>query len=238
MKKLLFPVWIFCSSLNAQRVSFTLGGDFSRGNLNIANLDFRGEVSRDTGRISWNLNGVHRLTYLTKKNEILNNESYLTFFAESKTGKWKILLFNENERSFNRKINYRGNLGAGFSYHLVQKENLKIDISEALLPEVFLASSAERWALRVSTRLKILHKKGPVTFSSITVVQPSLLNQPEIFSKNNFVMRSQNFVEVAVSKKVSLVTGVDVVVQTYPAYLNPEVEKTDMRFYTSLKVKL
>jgi hypothetical protein len=234
----LFCVCSLLSSLCfSQKFTASVGGDFSRGNVNILNVDMRMEIRSDSGRREWSISPSQRFTYLTLKREILNNETYVSSFLENKYSKWKILFFNENERSYNRKIDYRGNLGMGISYHVLRKENLKLDISEALLPEVFLTSEIERYVLRLSTRVKFIHRTSQFSISSVTVVQPSVLNHPSVRSRDNFVLRSQNSTEFFISKKFSVIVGADLVIQTYPSYLNPAIRSTDVRFYTSLRFR-
>jgi hypothetical protein len=239
VKKILIPALFFSTLCKAQNFSVSLGGDYSKGNVNTANIDLRAEVKQDSGRIAWNISPTHRFSYLTTEKRILNNETYITASAETRKGRWKFLAFNENERSYNRKIVYRGNAGMGVSYHVVDKENLKLIFSEVVLPEVFYSEvSGQRKALRLSSRVKFFWKSGAFSFNSVSVIQPSILNSPEILAKHNFVMRSQNSFEIYVTRRISMVLGADVIVQTYPTFLNEKVKPVDYRYYTSLKFKL
>lgn len=238
MKKILIPALLFSVLCRAQKVSLTLGGDYSRGNINIANVDFRSEIKQDSGKIVWAVSPTYRFTYLIKDKRILNNETYVAISAETYKGKWKFLMLSENEKSENRKILYRGNLGLGVSYHFIENEKIKLVLSEVLLPEIFYSEiSGQRKALRLSSRVKFLWKSGILSFSSTSVIQPSIINSPTILAKDNFIMRSQNYFEIHANKKISLVIGADIIVQTYPAAFN-EKEAVDYRYYTSLKFKL
>jgi hypothetical protein len=218
--------------------SFSLGGDFSRGNVNVVNVDARAEIKNDSSNFAWSVSPVYRFTYLTLKKEVLNSEIYISSFLENKKKKWKFLTFNENERSYNRKIIYRGNLGVGFAIYVFREKNLSLSISEAVLPEIFVTETLARQTVRLSTRVKFQAKRDPFTLTSTTVVQPSILNSPALLSRDNFIMRSQNSFEVSLSARISFLSGVDILIQTYPSYLNTQVRPVDLRIYFSLKVKL
>ena len=224
----------FCNSQTIS--SFSLGGDISNGNYNAVSANLRSEVKNDSSKIYFNTLCSYDMSYLTLKKQLLNSEFYFFSTMGKKMGSYKILIFNENEHSYNRKIIYRGNLGLGISYH-VHTKHLIMDVSEALLAEAMLINSS-LYDIRLSTRLKIQTSKSLLRFTSTTLIQPSIYTFPPIKLGNNFIPRSTSTIEINITKIIIIMgLGIDVSVQTYPAYIDNTVRPTDIRTYVFFKTQ-
>lgn len=215
--------------------NLSIGGEMIRGNANNLMADIRSEIKSDSLKVNFNVSPSFRYAYLINERRTLNRETYMSSSLERKWHRLKLIAFNENENSYNRKIRYRGSLGIGAAYQLINNQNFKIDVSEIILPEAIFLEDVSRTSIRLSTRIKVAYQKSNVKFTSITLLQPSVYSLPEISLKNNFNARTTNFFEVAFAKNFSFGAGFDAVMQTYPSYIDNEVKPLDTRTYCLIK---
>jgi hypothetical protein len=223
-------------SFLAQKVSgsFSIGGEYTKGNYNAASLDSRLELKDDTGKYVWNFMPTFRIGYLITTKQLLTREAYLSSALERKIKNFKIISFTESEHSYNRKILYRGSIGLGCGYRFtVGKVNL--DFTEAALPDFICLEDKQRLSLRLSSRLKLIYKIEKFTFTSYTLVQPAIYSSMHIRSRDNFSLRSTNLAETVIFKKFSMALGYDITVQTYPAYVDSKIKPCDYRAYFLIK---
>ena len=215
-----------------------VGGDFFQGNYNALSIDTKAEIKNDSSFLSWNINPSFIASYLLDDNKLLNREGYVFSDVEKRFGKWKIIAFNENEHSYNKHIDYRGNLAFGCAYKITAGKYATVDISEAVLPEAIFIDHTSRVTLRMSTRLKFQYQREWFKFTSITLAQPSIYTAPSIPLKDNFILRTTNLAEFTVTKSFSTGMGLDVSTQTYPAYVDSKVKPTDTHVYFFFKVQI
>lgn len=117
-------------------------------------------------------------------------------------------VFGQGESSFQRRIDFRYNLGAGGKFTFVQSERSRLDLSLALLAEqTFLRDDAPpsgdadesllaRWAARFRARKEL--SDGRVTLSTENFYRP-------VFDDfNDYVVESRSALSFALSEIVSL----------------------------------
>lgn len=245
LKILLSLSWFFLPYLTkSQNLSFSLGGNFTSGNLlsygfntksNLNyNLSKNNQIvftpSFDYGRIS-NQQGVFEL----RRKELLSILNY-----ERTEGRLKFYIYSELENSFLRKIKLRGSFGTGISYKLNKSESTNFDISQFILPELYLSSFSnqrDNWAIRSSTRIRFSKTFEKNKYSSQILFQPAIYTQmidgTKVKMKNNTIIRINSSYEYILSKNLSIGFSTDVVVQTYSSFINPMVKPfdTNMNLY-------
>ena len=222
---------------HSQTGSFQLGGYLSQGNFNAFNINTRLDIKQDSGKYTWNLHPSFTLSYYDK---IINREFYNSMSVDFRFNKkWKILIFNEDENSLSRKINYRGSLGIGISHKFLY-DNLMFDISEAILPELYLINSYNIKIIRLSTRVKFIYKKDKLILSSITLIQPSIFNNifNEIPYNKSLNIRSSNLVMIIITKKTSFGVGFDLINDGISSHITPKVKPLDTKLYFTIKYEI
>lgn len=148
-----------------------------------------------------------------------------------------MICFGESENSYLKKIKFRGCLGLGYGYDIFRNDKVTIMISEVILPEEYYSDvnqSDNLFSLRSSTRVKFEYK-GKVTFKSITLIQPSLYSQPHVNFNDNINMRSNNSIDLKITKNMSVSLQTNLNFSTYPVYLDKKIENTDVLYLVGLK---
>ena len=235
---LLFVFMLICLTTFSQTGSFQLGGYLSEGNFNAFNVNSSLNIRQDSGKYTWNAHPSFTLTYYDK---IINREFYNSIAINIRfNNKWKILLFNEDENSFGRKINYRGSLGIGISHKFIYENKIMIDISEAILPELYMINNCDIKIIRLSTRVKFIYKKEKLTLSSITLIQPSIFNYVinEIPYNKSINIRSTNSLMFTITKKTSFGVGFDLINDGISSHINTKVKPLDTKLYFTVKYEI
>ena len=211
MKKLLillFPVYSFSQT----KGNFAIGGNYLQGNYNSFMFDARGTIQNDSSKFVWNISPSMSAIY--SNSVILKRDYYSSSSIEHRFyKKFKFLLFNEFENSYNRKIYFRSNMGVGISYSFINNKKYKFSVSEALLPEYVKLFSTEFSVLRSSTKLKFIYTNSNFSFSTITLLQPAIIGQNKYIK--SFSFRTINLIEEKINKCFSIGIGFDYSLQTY-----------------------
>lgn len=194
--------------------------------------------------------------YSKQNGKLIQREEYSPFYQSFKINKKdKIIIFNEVESSYLRKINYRFSLGIGLSHVIIKNGNIYLDISQAILPEYMNAGgipynfvnkaqetavSIDVFSLRSSTRSRFEYRINNIKIVNIVLLQPSCYTKQidsEIISfKNNLSYRINTNVDISVAKNISLGVGNQIIYQTYNHYINNNIKKidTNLLFYVKL----
>lgn len=248
MKKIYFSLFLtfLVNSLYSQTCSFMIGGNFTSGNLLSYGLNLRANLnsnpektnqivfipSFDYGMIS-NQSGDFEL----RRRETLSVLNY-----ERSNKRFKFYVYNEIENSFLRKIQLRSSFGTGISYKLISNEKTNFDISQFVLPEIFLSSFSNKkdnWAIRISTRIRLSKKIGRYKYSSQILLQPSVYTQLSdgrtVTLKDNTNIRWNTSYEYVFSKNLSVGFTGDLTIQTYTSFINPQVKPYDTNFNLFIK---
>jgi len=244
--KLLSKIILFlCTFISLTAYSQTksiigIGGNLSTGNTEILGLNIKSSIgSLDTAKHQWGIspNLVYTLIkdnngeYVTKQ-----RESYLTGNYSYKLQNIKILGFGELENSLLKKIDLRYSIGSGIGFDIIRKKNISIVASEAIVGESYISQiniSKNLKSLRLSSRLKI-EIKTPIKFTSITLFQPGILSDSNVSFDNNINLRSNNTIEIPISKKVSFNINCDINGSTYSQFVDSSVKSYDI--ITSLMI--
>ena len=215
------------------RFNILAGGQITAGNFNNFGFTTCAELKKVNHRNYWTISPTFRITmqkaagdsvYRKKELEFYSNQAY-----ERKYDKWKIIVFSEIEHSYLRKVKFRTDFGVGGGYQLIRGKNVFLEITEVILPDVYISDTASRdnFTLRSSTRLKFVVKLDPITISSINLFQPELCGWDFkgyiISAGENINFRSTTSIDVAVRKGVSIGGRLDYIYQTYPHVISEEL---------------
>lgn len=245
MKSLIKIILFLCNFISLTVYSQTkssigIGGNISTGNTNIIGLNIKSSLSSlETDKHQWGIspNLVYTLIkenkgeYITKQ-----RESYLTGSYSYKLKNSKILGFGELENSFLKKIDLRSSIGVGLGFDIIRKENITIIASEAIVIESYLSEinvDKNLKSLRISTRIKFEIKK-PIKFTSINLFQPGIASDPNVSFDDNINLRSNNTIEIPISKKISFNINCDINGSTYSRFVDSSVKSYDV--ITSLMI--
>jgi hypothetical protein len=227
-----------CDSLTN---AVSIQGIYTSGNFNNYSVGFRTDTKFTKGYNNFEFSTSGKLTeikttptanYSLKEKEAYSNLTY----SFSKLNN-KFLIFTENEYSYLRKINWRGNLGVGYGFKFLNKNNNIFEVSEAILPErIIYKNKSELTSVRVSTRIKILLNKYPFSLSCITLLQPNLYNDAYVNWSDNMIVRNSTSVSVSVTKQIGIGIINDYVMNTYTYYakLNNKSYDNSMNFFVKM----
>jgi hypothetical protein len=247
---LLLFIHTFCFSQNDSsklKLNLSIGGNYTGGNFNLYNLFVKSSLSK-----SWKDNEVYfspnfqysqisndRVNFKLREREIYYNLSY--------TKRWdnfRLLVYNEFENSFLRKVDFRGSMGMGAGVKIFKKRNLELDVSEMVLPEFLLSNfgnNFDNFALRLSTRLKFVFSQNNFKLSSVSLFQPSLYtvkNGTDIINfKDNLNLRSLNSLEYSPLKWFSIGINNEVIFQTYSNSIDSNVSPIDYNISVFFRFK-
>lgn len=237
---------LYSTTVFPQLYSFTLGGNFTSGNLLSYGMNIRGNYnsnqnklnqivftpSFDFGKIS-NQNGEFEV----RRKEILTVLNY-----ERSKNRFKFYIYNEIENSFLRKIRLRGSFGTGLSFKFISNESTNFDISQLVLPEIFqssVLSKRDNFAIRLSTRVRFSKVFQRYKYSTQVLIQPAvytrLTDGSTVSLRNNTTIRINNSYEMILSKNLSIGLMGDLIVQTYTSYINPLVKPYDTNMNLFIK---
>lgn len=227
----LFLVLPFGTLAQTIKGSFALGGDANFGNFNSVGLTLRSELKKDTGDYTWAISPNYRWSKQSKPGESeyikYEDELYLTSSLTKRWGNWKILGFNENERSYLRKIDLRISGGFGLGHSIIKNKNWDVNLSEVILPEYYWSGVNTEWnnfTVRASSRFKAEFNSKSFNFSSITLFQPAIFSSREVSFSDNLNLRSSNQVsyKIASGREIGLVyIGT---YQGYPYYISKSIK--------------
>jgi hypothetical protein len=162
--------------------------------------------------------------------KLVRREGYTTAsISHTLDQRWKLLFFSEADHSYIRKINLRYSGGVGPGYK-IENNKYEFQLSEVLLTEGLSSENPaviNYFVLRASTRLKFSIKTKFGNLSSVSVIQPAIYTNQGIGLNKHFILRSQNRVEINVSKKTTVGFNYDANYQSYPAFLNTSVKPFD-----------
>ncbi len=232
MRLLILSIALMLSQLSNGQIAkiLSLGADGSKGNFSSLGLTVKSEIKKDSGQYTWSINPNYRWSeqspYGSHDMNLYENEFYNTANLAKSIGKWKVLVFNEEERSFQRKINFRGSLGIGLGHSIIKNKSINFNISEVILPEYYSSSSnsdMNNFTIRSSTRIKFDYAKSIFKLASITLFQPAIYSDRNVSFHDNLNIRSTNSVSISVTKKYSVGLLYVLSYQGYPYYINKAV---------------
>lgn len=232
MKKILFVSLIFLSLSVFSNInkSISLGTNLNFGNLNSFNLNLQSSLSQDSGKLDWNINPNFSFTMIKNdsKFQLYERETFLTTSISKKINNWKIMTFSDIENSYLRKIIFRFSGGFGVGYDIIQTDKLRFNISEVLMPEIYISENSSKniTTIRPSTRFK-LKWNSKVNFESVTYFQPPLWTSNQIRFKDNINFRTLNTFDFPVFKYLSLGLQLNIHLFTLPNYFNPDIKISD-----------
>jgi hypothetical protein len=210
--------------------SISVGGDGTRGNFSAIGITTKAELKRDTGSYQWNLNTTYRWSKQSAygKSEMTQyeNEVYLTGNISKQIGKFKVIGFTEDERSYMRKIDLRSSAGLGLGVSIIKNKKFDIVFSEVILPEYFWSSikvSNNNFTVRASSRLRANYESGLIKISSVTLFQPAIYSSREISFLDNLNMRSTNTIALKIKKNLEVGLVYTYSYQGYPHYITNAV---------------
>ena len=229
------------------KVNTTLGGTFSGGNLNLYSFYTKSSFSKN-----WNSNEINfspnfqysRISDDKRKFRLREREFYYTLSYTKRWNKLRFIFYNESENSFLRKVDFRSSLGAGFGYKIFKNNNFELDLSEMILPEFLISnfgSDFDNFAIRLSTRLKLVYNKNGLKFSSITIFQPStftIKNANNLIPfKDNLNLRSNNTIDYSPLNWFSIGLGNEIIYQTYSSSIDSKISPIDYTFFLYFRFK-
>jgi len=248
MNKLNFSLFFLVLShfTFCQTYTFTVGGNFTSGNLLSYGINLRANLNSNTEKInqivftpSFDYGKISNSTgqFELRRKEILTILNY-----ERTKNRFKFYIYNELEKSFLRKIKIRGAFGTGISYKIIDSESTNFDVSQLVLPEIFQSSitnKRDNYAFRLSTRIRFSKKYPKYKYSSQILFQPAVYTEMNDGSRvspiNNTTIRVNNSYEFVLSKNLSIGFMGDLIVQSYTSYINPTVKPYDTNLNLFIK---
>ena len=216
-----------------EHLQFTIlfGGQITTGNFQNYGFNSALDLRCHNKHHYWDIAPMFRYTktfssgkWSLKELEFYSNQAYYRRFDG---GKWKFIAFSEIEHSFLRKTKIRGDVGIGISYTVIKEKMLTFEVSEVVLPDLYASDSSIRnnFALRSSTRFKLIINVYPFTFTSVNLFQPELcgwqISDGHIINqKDNIDFRSTNTLDISIKKGFSIGGKVDIIYQTYPHFIS------------------
>ena len=232
----------FGASAQKTKNSLTLGGTGNAGNLKLYTATAQASIAQDSTKFTWAVNARFDYGELYDETSGWNTkqrESLITGTVSHDWGDWKVIGFMEFENSYLKKILVRGSSGIGVGHDIVNKPNVKLMISEAIMPDYYFSDlniNKNLLTVRASTRVKLAFGKK-AKFSSITFVQPSVWNNRGISAPNNIIIRSTTSIDFPISKRATFGFQFNVVGSTLSAYFNSSVKPYDYSTLLTLKLK-
>lgn len=250
MKNLILFVLLFIPILSYGKGDTTLtksdtlsyfisaGGQIAEGNIKNHSFAFSGELKGITGRKDWSIAPSYK--YLvsypypitptstpSKQNEFYTASNIAHRFDAA----WKLVLFSEVEHSQLRKINVRANIGVGPGYKFIHTKSTTFEVSNVVMVDYFQSMELKNSipeknnkSLRTSLRVKFAYKSEHFVFSSIQIIQPSLVtwtDDPNEFISwsDNTNFRSLNSFDIKAYKNLFFGVSVDYIYQSYLGYI-------------------
>jgi len=230
----------------SQTYSFTVGGNFTSGNLLSYGLNLRSNINSNVDKVnqisftpSFDYGNMANAQGQFKMNrrELLSIVNY-----ERSKNKLKFYVYSEIENSYLRKIRIRGSLGTGFSIKIIKNEKTNFDISQLILPEIFESSFSNKrdnWCVRLSTRLRYSRTVNKFKYSGQILLQPAIYTKltdgKTLPTKENTTIRVNNSYEFILSKNLSMGFMGELIVQTYTSFINPSVKPYDTNMNLFIK---
>jgi hypothetical protein len=229
------------------KLNLSIGGNYTGGNFNHYTLFIKSSISKNWARNEVSFSPNFQYSQISNDRDRFKLREREVYYALSYTKRWnnfRLLIYNESENSFLRKVDFRGSMGVGVGMKIFKSQNLELDVSEMVLPEFLLSNFGNKFdnfALRLSTRLKFLFSKNNFRLSSVSLLQPSLYtikNGTDIISyKDNFNLRSLNSLEYSPLKWFSIGINNEIIFQTYSNSINPDVSPIDFNFSVFFRFK-
>jgi hypothetical protein len=242
--------WTSCFSQDDSskvKLSLSVGGNYTGGNFNLYTLFFRSNISKNwrkneisfSPKIQYSKTSNDRINFKLRERELYYNLSY--------TKRWnnfRVLVYNEVENSFLRKVDFRGSLGVGAGLKIFQSKKLELDITEMILPEYLISNfgtNFDNFALRLSTRFKMIYSQKNFRLSSISLFQPSLYtvkNASQIIRfQDNINLRSVNSIEYSPLNWFSIGLNNEIILQTYSSSIDSKISPIDYNFSIFFRFK-
>jgi hypothetical protein len=235
---ILFSLFVLTTFGQRVNTSATVGANVFGGNWESYLLNSQFSIGQDSTKITWSFNPTLFFGQVKDANGIWNTnqrEFYATANATKKWNRNRVIAFGEVENSFLRKIQFRGAIGFGYGFDVINKEKTKLLISESYLIETYqsdINTSKNLTSIRLSTRIKFEHI-GKVKITSITLFQPSISSAPPVNFEDNINLRTNNTIEFPLNKTFSIGLQFNGFLSTYSTYVDSNVKSFD---YNSLLV--
>ncbi len=232
MKYLILIIVILSAQLSSAQTtkSLSLGADGSRGNFSSVGVTLKADLKKDAGKYQYAWVSTYRWSeqsaYGKNTLNLYENELYGTGSITKQLGKWKLMAFTEDEKSYLRKIRLRGSLGLGLGHSIIKARGFDVVISEVILPEYYWSSesvSKNNFTVRASTRFKFEYVKGIFKTSSVTLFQPAVFSTRDVSFNDNLNLRSTNSISFKLNTVIELGVLYTISYQGYPHYLNKAV---------------
>lgn len=226
--------------------NINIGGNFTQGNFNFYSLNIKPELTAENKKNQLSFNPSFQYSQIKNNNQIFQlreRELYSSINYTKRFNEWRIILSNETEQSYLRKVDLRGSIGLGVGHKLVKTNNIEIDLSQMILPEYLISNFGTQFnsfSIRYSTRFKLIYKKNNLKFSLITFIQPSLYtvkSEGQIIDfQDNINARSNANIEYSLQKWISIGISNQIIYQTYSASINKSIKPLDNTVNFFLKI--
>jgi len=231
---MMFVVTSFGQRLNT---SASVGANLFGGNWESYLLNSQFSIGQDSTNVTWNVSPTFVYGKIRKDEnwQVNQREFYLTGNATKKWNRQRVIAFGESENSFLKRIQFRGAVGVGYGYDIINTPKTSLLISESYLIETYVAdqpSVKNLTSMRLSTRIKFEYK-GKVKFSSITLFQPAIHSNRSLDFENNINLRANNSIEFPLNRKFTIGLQFNGFLSTYSSYVDSNVKPFD---YNSLLV--
>lgn len=230
----ILSVFVSIDAYSQVKTSIGLGANISTGNSEIYGINSKASLgSLDNSKHQWGISPNFVYTMVRNDNneyQTKQRESYMVGSYSTKIKNSKIIGYGELENSFNKKIDLRSSLGIGWGYDLIRNEKITLLFSEAIVGESYQSSintSKNLQSIRLSTRVKLEIKK-PIKFTSVTFFQPGIISDVKVSFQDNINLRSNNTVEIPISKRTSFNINCDINGSTYSRFVDPTVKSYDV----------
>lgn len=222
-----------------QRITFSLGGNSTSGNLISYGINLRSTISSNEDKLNqFNFSPSYDYGGLINSAndfQIVRREFISVFNYSKSMGRFKFYIYNEIENSLLRQIRIRGSLGVGVSIKLIKSDNQNFDISQFILPEVFESSFnnlRDNKALRLSTRIRYSNTWDRNKINSQLLYQPAVFTMMDTGDRigilDNTNLRFLISYEFMLSKNLSLGCQNELIIQTITTYINPLRKSYDL----------
>lgn len=214
--------------------SYQLAGSISGGNSNRQLFSTSETFVYTKGKTTLSTNPSFVYGTTGNNNKVAETEYFQTLsYNYHLSEKSKLMIFSDIDHSNLRSIYLRTSFGEGYLYKILDKKNLRLDVSEAFMMEKTQtlkdSLALNLFSARLSTRVRLnLKIRDNVHISLISLIQPSIAQffindvNKNISPKDNFLSRSTFLVEFSLFKNLTFVTNISYIVETYSNYLTKE----------------
>jgi|GEM_PF-3936457 len=229
-------------SQSKSKDTFTIGGSYQDGNNKQYSIITQLNLFNDSSKLRWDINPSYSFIESSdaKNNWIRKaDEKNVSGTLSYKWDGMKFIAMGEAEQSYIKKIDIRYSLGAGMSFNVINKKNINLTFSEAIMPERYVSSTntlMNLTSVSASSRIKFVWNSG-VKVSMVVLAQPSIWSQSGVSGANNFDMQGNLKFEIPLYKKLSLSLINIFNESTYATYVNPSVKPIDYTTSIAITIK-